>query len=185
MSESLRAFSESTDRSGKPYLSMPAITCRVQPGSHKRKQKTPQSGPLSLPGCLVSCLLAIPCWLLWVDPSEVILTLFLLFCSLDMLPNTSGSLLHVIFFYNLLSPALCAAYVCTLMLVLQHICRGLKTTLESLFSPPTRDPTNKTQVVQLPWQGLLSMEASFHPRRCSVFILSLASIVLKIEIKLL
>lgn len=57
-------------------------------------------------------------------------------------------------------------------------------TLESLFSPPTKDPTNKTQVVQLPWQGLLPMEASLQPRRCSIFILSLASIVLKTEIKL-
>lgn len=164
---------------------MPAITCGVQPESHKRKQKKPHRvTPSLLPGCLVSRFPAIPCWLLWVEPSEVIfdprspLVLSGYAPKHIRLPTSCDFFLH-----NLLSPD-SVAYVCTLVPVLQHICRGLRTTLESLFSPPTRDPTNKTQVVQLPWQGLLPMEASLHPRRCSIFILSLASIVLKIERKL-
>lgn len=151
----------------------------------KGNKKNPTEWP---PLCFLTVLwaasLPFPAGCYGLNPLKSYLTLVLLFCSLDMLPNTSDSLLHVIFFiYNLLSPD-SVAYVCTLVPVLQHICRGLRTTLESLFSPPTRDPTNKTQVVQLPWQGLLPMEASLHPRRCSIFILSLASIVLKIERKL-
>lgn len=150
----------------------------------KGNKKNPQSDPLS--ASWLSCeplpchsLLAAMGWTLWSHIWPSFSSSALWICS----QTHQAPYFMWFFLYNLLSPD-SVAYVCTLVPVLQHICRGLRTTLESLFSPPTRDPTNKTQVVQLPWQVLLPMEASLHPRRCSIFILSLASIVLKIERKL-